>query len=134
MHLRNGRVRLHRTSKLIIRIFMKPFLLIIALTLLTACGVSLVVPTQADVDRVSGKYPDYSLTELREGKKIYEQHCSMCHKLQEPAAKTAAKWGRIVPEMSAKVNRKSGKEVINLKQQELVLRYLITMGPALKGQ
>ncbi len=114
--------------------FFKPVFLIIALTLFAACGVSLVVPSQADVDRVAGKYPDYSLTELREGKKIYEQHCSDCHRLQEPASKSAAKWGRIVPEMSTKVNRKAGKEVINASQQDLLLRYLITMGPEQRGK
>jgi cytochrome c5 len=111
---------------------MKPLLLIPAFALLTACGVSLVVPTQADVNRVAGKYPDYSLTDLREGKKIYERQCSMCHRLQDPASKSAAKWSKIVPEMSNKANRKAGKEVIDANKQELILRYLITMGPAQK--
>lgn len=110
---------------------MKPVILMLALVLFTACGVSLVVPTQADVDRVAGKYPDYSLTELRDGKKIYEQNCSQCHRIQEPTSRSAVKWSSIVPEMSNKVNRKAGREVITPAKQDLLLRYLITMGPSL---
>jgi hypothetical protein len=116
------------------RNFMKPFLFIIGLTLFAACGVTLVVPTQSDVDRVAGRYPDYSLTELREGKKIYEQHCDACHRLKDPGSRSVAKWGNIVPEMTTKVNRKAGREVIDANKQELLLRYLITMGPGQRGK
>ena len=107
--------------------------LLLSFIIFTACGVSLVVPTQADVDRVSAKYKDYSLMELREGKKIFEKRCTACHGLKDPGSKSAAKWKGIVPEMSNKANRKAGKEVIDINQQEFLLRYLITMGPERTG-
>ena len=96
------------------------------------CSVKLVAPAQQDVDRVSGKYPGYSLAELNADKALYESTCSRCHRLKNPISHSEAKWDKIVPRMIARLNKKEGKEVIDAKQQEAILRYLVTMGPSTK--
>jgi cytochrome c5 len=98
----------------------------------TACTVKLMVPAQSDVDRVSGKYPGYSVAELNADKALYESTCSRCHRLKNPRSRSEEKWDKIVPKMIARLNKKEGKEVIDARQQEAILRYLVTMGPSVK--
>src|ERR1700735_4182070 len=104
------------------------FVLFLILTF-AACTVKLMVPAQSDADRVSGKYPGYSLAELNADKALYESTCSRCHRLKNPTSRSEAKWDKIVPKMIGRLNRKEGKEVIDAKQQDAILRYLVTMGP-----
>lgn len=98
----------------------------------TACSIKLIPPSQSDVDRVSAKYPGYTLAELNDGKALFEQTCSRCHRLKNPASRNEDKWREIVPKMIAKLTKKQRKEVIDNKQQESILRYLITMSSAKK--
>ena len=107
------------------------FVLFLIITF-TACSVKLAVHAQSDVDRVSGKYPGYSLAELNADKTLYETTCSRCHRLKNPTSRSETKWERIVPRMITRLNKKEGKEVIDAKQQESILKYLITMGPSVK--
>lgn len=93
-----------------------------------ACSVKLMTPVQSDVDRVSGKYPGYSLSALNADKALYESTCSRCHGLKNPRSRNEAKWNQIVPKMIARLNRKEGHEVINAQQEADILRYLVTMG------
>lgn len=112
---------------------MKKQLLISALSslLLTACiSAKLLTPSQSDVDRVASKYPGYTLTELAHGKSLYEQNCGTCHGLKNPASRSEEKWKKVVPEMVTKVNRK--KSVLSEKDQEEILKYVVTMGSAAK--
>lgn len=99
---------------------------------LTACTVKLMVPAQPDVDRVSAKYPGYSLADLNSGKALFETTCSRCHRLKNPTSRNEEKWDKIVPKMIAKLNKKAGKEVIDAGQQESILKYLVTMSTAPK--
>jgi cytochrome c5 len=112
---------------------MKKSFILVLLISFAACTVKLIPPTQSDVDRVSTKYPGYNLTELNEGKTLFEQTCTRCHRLKNPASKNEAKWTEIVPTMINKLNKKEGKIVINDKQQESILRYVITMNSARKS-
>ncbi len=82
-------------------------------------------PTQEDVNRVASKFPGYTLTELNEGKALYETQCGECHALYRPTNKTEAEWQRIVPVMVKKINSKG--MVLNNEKQDKILRYLITM-------
>lgn len=102
------------------------------ITFFAACSVKLLIPAQSDVDRVSGKYPDYSLTQLNADKALYESTCSRCHRLKNPRSRSETKWDKIVPKMISKLNKKEGKEVIDARQQQAILRYLVTMGPSTK--
>jgi cytochrome c5 len=86
-----------------------------------------------DVDRVSSKYPGYNLAGLNEGKALFEQTCNKCHRLKNPTSRNEDKWTKIVPSMIKKLNKKEGKVVIGDKQQESILRYIITMNSARKS-
>jgi len=82
-------------------------------------------PTQEDVNRVASKFPGYTLTELNEGKALYETHCGQCHALFPPTKESEAEWQRIVPVMAKKINSKG--MVLTSEKQDKILRYLITM-------
>ena len=109
---------------------MKITMVILLLTALTACSVQLAVPAQSDVDRMSTKYPGYTLAELNGGKTLFQHTCNRCHKLKNPMSRNEKKWDKIVPKMIGKLNKKEGRVVIDEKQQDSILRYIITMNSA----
>jgi len=104
-----------------------PYILPIIIILLSACTATQIpTPVQADVDRVSSKFPDVSLTQLQQGKTIFESHCGQCHKLKNPATRTEEKLNKIVPKMFLRVARKEGKP-LDKSDEQLILQYLVTM-------
>lgn len=103
---------------------MKNILIIFSFVSLIACSAKLLLPTQTDVNRVLTKYPGYTWNELMAGKSIYEQNWRI---LKDPASRNEEQWKEIVPHMVKKLNKKKGKEVIDSKAQETLLKYLITM-------
>ncbi len=107
---------------------MKTAILLYALLFLVSCASTkmVITPTNADVDRIAAKYPGYTLQQLDQGKTLFTTHCGNCHGLKNPASKSEEQWQKIVPRMAAKVNKKG--EVLNADGQELILRYLVTMG------
>ena len=107
---------------------LRNFILLALITFLTACSVKLLTPKQSDVDRVSDKFPGYSLMELKEGKEMFKDNCSKCHRLKDPQSKTEAEWREIVPKMVARAQKKS--ITITEKEQDAILKYLITMSTA----
>jgi cytochrome c2 len=112
---------------------MKKYLLIIGVILLAACkSTKLLTPSQSDVDRVSSRYPGYTLAELNHGKAIFTQYCGQCHKLKKPESRTEEQWKTIVPRMVAKVNKKE-KDAIDADEEEVLLKYLVTMSTAKNG-
>lgn len=108
---------------------MKKSLIVASAVLLAACGASkMVVPTQGDADRMSSKFEGgYTLADLEKGKVLYENNCGICHTLHAANSRVEAAWNQIVPNMVAKVNKKSGKEALNAADEELIRRYLVTM-------
>ena len=112
---------------------MKKLFYLFFISLFAACSVKLIAPAQSDVERVSAKYPGYTLTELNDGKALFEQTCTRCHRLKNPASRNEDKWKNIVPKMMTKLNKKEGKQVLDDKQQESILKYIITMNLAAKS-
>jgi cytochrome c5 len=113
---------------------MKKSLILILIVVLTACSsAKLLTPAQSDVDRVSVKYPGFTLADLNEGKAMFEQTCNRCHRLKDPASRSEDKWNKIVPQMIGKLNKKEGREVVDDKQQAIILKYLVTMSSAPKS-
>jgi cytochrome c5 len=106
---------------------MKMLSILALITMFTACTVKLMEPAQSDVDRVSTKYPGYDLAQLNEGKALFETTCNRCHRIKNPMSRNEEKWKKIVPKMIGKLNKKEGKVVIDDKQQESILKYIITM-------
>jgi cytochrome c5 len=112
---------------------MKKLFILSLLSILTACAaVKLIPPAQSDVDRVSSKYPGYSLAELNSGKALFEQTCNRCHRLKNPTSRNEDQWNNIVPKMIQKLNKKQGSTVINDAQEQSILKYLVTMSSAPK--
>ncbi|MDP9042331.1 MAG: hypothetical protein M3N30_10150 [Bacteroidota bacterium] len=110
--------KIHLTKKSIVLIFILS---------ISACSVKLAAPMQSDVDRVTVKYPDYTLAQLNEGKALFQQTCNRCHALKNPKSRDETKWNEIVPIMVKKLNKKQGREEIDNAQEEKILRYLVTM-------
>ena len=111
---------------------MKRLFLFLFVAVLSSCSVKLITPTQTDVDRVSGKYNGYTLTDLTAGKALYEQKCSQCHSLKDPSKQTEEQWTKLVPDMAHKSAVKPDVIKITDKDQDLILKYLVTMSTAPK--
>lgn len=108
-------------------IMKKALVFLFATTFLVGCfSAKLLTPTQTDIDRVASKYPNYTLTELNQGKSLYEAKCGNCHGLKNPSSRTDVQWKEIVPRMSIKVNKKTPNS-LDAESQEKILKYLITM-------
>lgn len=86
--------------------------------------------TDADVARVQSKFPGYTLTDLKDGKELYENNCALCHGLKKLNSESEEGWRKIVPPMVKKANVKNGNK-LDAAAEEKILRYVITMGPAL---
>ena len=111
---------------------MKNTIVSVAVLLLVGCVANKTVgPTKVDVERVATIFDNYTLADLKQGKKDYERYCDSCHGLENPASFTENEWRQIVPDM---VNGVNDKENITLdaKTEESILRYLITMSSAPK--
>ncbi len=83
------------------------------------------IPTQADADRVTSKYPGMTLDQLSEGHSLYKKNCKLCHGLKNPSNFNEAKLTKVVPGM-VKMAKEKGSQ-INDDQQALLLKYLVTM-------
>ncbi|MFH1121605.1 MAG: c-type cytochrome [Bacteroidota bacterium] len=107
----------------------KAYQIILGTIMLVACGTTkLIQPTQADAERGGQKFSNLSLDQLVQGKALYEQNCALCHGLKKPGSRNEAQWNKIVPAMSAKVNRKKGEGTLSSEKQDILMRYLVTMG------
>jgi mono/diheme cytochrome c family protein len=110
---------------------MKRITIAACVLLLSACATKLIEPTEADISRVKTKYPEYTVEQLQKGKSLYVQHCGNCHGLYKPSSQSEAEWTKIVPWMSNKVNKQQ-PNTLSTNDQELILKYVITMGPLRK--
>ena len=84
------------------------------------------------VVNMSQKYPDYTITQFNDGKNLYEMHCGKCHDLAKPTDYSEERWTKIVPGMTKAVNKNG--VLINEQQQEMVLRYLVSVTTLQKSE
>ena len=106
---------------------MKHLLVLFVVAIIFSCSSTFLTPTQSDAVRAKAKYGSSSIEELLEGKKLYEANCGTCHELKKPNSESEAGWQHEVPDMSLKVNKKAGSEILDAKKQEIILKYLVTM-------
>ena len=100
---------------------MKKSLFIFFIVFATACtATKLITPSQADADRGSQKFQGYTLSQLDQGKAIYESHCNKCHRYKVPQSRDETKWDKVIPEMAKKAK-------LNSSEEDLVLKYVVTM-------
>ena len=92
----------------------------LALLSLSACGSSPIPqPTAADAARGAAQFPDLSLSELEQGRKLYFGRCGSCHALKRPGELPAEQWSHEVEEMRTK----NGVKLSDTEAQAIV-RYL----------
>jgi mono/diheme cytochrome c family protein len=88
--------------------------------LLFACaGSPLPQPTAADVSRGASAFPDLTLDELSQGRRLYVSRCGSCHALKAPAELSASRWAEEVEAM----RRENGVKLTDDEAQAIV-RYL----------
>ncbi len=81
-------------------------------------------PTEADVEKGKSTFPNLTLEDLKEGKKLYESNCNLCHKLYNPKTFTETDWKKIVPPMVKKVSKKT-QQTLTEKEEQQILHYLL---------
>lgn len=85
------------------------------------------VTTQADVDRAKAKFPGLTLAKLESGRMSYEADCQTCHALKDPNDFSEDHISTIVPIMAKKANDKAGRTVVDLEEQDLIMKYMIAI-------
>lgn len=112
---------------------MKKTLIIASVAFLVgACGANLVQPIQADVERGSDQFEGLTLNNLKEGKRLYEENCGLCHGKKKLDARTEEEWRDIVPRMTKKANGKRGEKVFTEEKEQILLEYILVMKDAPK--
>ena len=109
---------------------MKKILVTLSIAFLISCSHKITALTQADADRGATLFEGTTLATLAQGKALFEGNCSRCHPLKSPTSRKEEQWKKIVPRMVIKVNHKVGHEEIDASEEQLILRYLITMSTA----
>ncbi|GAB4447030.1 MAG: hypothetical protein OHK0036_00710 [Bacteroidia bacterium] len=84
-------------------------------------------PTEADVERGKSKFSNITLDELKEGKKLYETNCNLCHKLYNPVSQSEEEWKKVIPPMVKKVNKKTGQTTLTAQDEEKILHFILVM-------
>lgn len=106
----------------------KLFLSVFVLSVLAACStLELAAPKQSDVVWAQKKFPSITLSDLNEGKVLFEKNCGLCHSLKKSMRQEEADLPEIVVRMSKKVNRKRKSDVIGKEEQKLLLQYIVTL-------
>ena len=96
-----------------------------ALIVLSACGSRLAAPTEVDLAGIQAEYPDATLMALNEGKSHYQNVCSNCHALYNPADYNDSQWNKLVSGMSNKARGK-GIEVTDDMEAKIKM-YLVAV-------
>ncbi|MEZ4269469.1 MAG: cytochrome c [Myxococcota bacterium] len=80
--------------------------------LLVGCGgPAVLAPTEADLARISGRWPDASLAQLTEGHRTYRARCSSCHRTIAPSELAPEDWPDAVADMRERARLTPADEV-----------------------
>ena len=93
----------------------KETIIVITLIIITvsfSCSSALYTPTE------SQQTASASLSQLKEGRKLYVQKCSSCHTLYLPEKYSKQQWQQFVDEMQQKAS-------IDNLEKEQILKYLL---------
>lgn len=104
---------------------MKKVILFTSLALLFACGSSKILTTTADdAIRLQEEFPNVTASDLEQGKKLFEQYCTICHGAGKSYGVTSAKLQKVVPVMVGKTNKKLRTTAIDKDGSDKILQYL----------
>jgi hypothetical protein len=99
----------------------KKALMLVSITLIAACSsYKPIVPAQSDADYAAQIIPGITLAELNQGKAIFEESCHKYHSLKKLFTKSEDEIKSALPKMAKRAR-------IYSKQEDLVLKYLLTM-------
>ena len=87
--------------------------LTILLVVLLACSPALYLPTEETAEQTG-----IPLTNLKQGRQIYVDHCGSCHMLYLPNKFTEPEWRKSMESMKAKVS-------FTEQEEQLMLDYLL---------
>lgn len=99
----------------------------IILFTLSCTTLKLAEPTTADVEKGKNTFSNLTLEDLREGKKLYESNCKLCHKLYNPKSLNDEEWKKILPPMVKKVNKKIEQQILSSQDEEKILKYILVI-------
>ena len=88
--------------------------------------------TESDLSLAKTEFSGVTLAELQTGQVLYTEHCQSCHALKDPASEGIRGWKKHVPEMVEMANRDKAAD-LDKKEEQAILRYVITMGPLKKS-
>jgi len=112
---------------------LKKYIIILSVAFLASCSAKIIMPSQSDAERGRSKFPGLTVDDLNQGEKLFNTKCTQCHGPKRPKSWTEEQWRKIVPAMAEKATI-SGKKEITQADQDLVLKYVITMGPDQHGK
>ncbi len=94
---------------------------------LSACaGPAVLAPTDADLARVSGRWPDADLAQLTGGHRTYRARCSSCHRQYAPGELAPDAWPEVVADMSERAR-------LTPAEQTAVTRFLVAASAGSRG-
>jgi uncharacterized membrane protein len=105
---------------------MKKGIIIFSVLFLTSCA-KVFVPTQSDADKGAAKFSGLTLAQLNEGRTMFKQKCTECHLAKKATSKDEEQWRKIVPMMAQKSMKKKESKQITGPEQDMILKYLVTM-------
>lgn len=88
--------------------------------------------TESDLSSAKTEFSGVTLAELQTGQVLFTEHCQSCHALKDPASEGIRGWKKHVPEMVEMANRDKAAD-LDKKEEQAILRYVITMGPLKKS-
>ena len=87
--------------------------------LISGCAAALPLVTPDDVRRADARWPGTDSVQLAQGRSLYGERCSGCHRLHLPPEYTDSAWEINVGKMKQKAKLTDGEE-------RLILRYILS--------
>lgn len=90
-----------------------------------ACAAAIPHPTSADQARGSAQFPELTLADLQQGRKLYVSRCGSCHVLKHPNEVPTDQW----PGEVTKMRTNNGVKLSDA-EAEAIVRYLVVAATA----
>ncbi|MBP6456913.1 MAG: hypothetical protein KA275_09325, partial [Chitinophagaceae bacterium] len=77
---------------------------------------------EENVTKQSSTLTDEEITQINDGRNLYNAKCATCHDLYSPSSKTKEQWSQIVPDMAKRSQESNNK--ISYKEEQYILKFL----------
>jgi cytochrome c5 len=99
---------------------MKKAIIVSSVVFLAACSSKMMMPVQADADKLASNFPGTTLVELTEGRNLMKEHCGKCHDMPNPSTHDETYWKNVVPPMGDKAH-------LDAPQTDKILKYALAV-------